>query len=262
MAVGKNKRLSKGKKGNKKKVVDPFTKKDWYDIRVPSLFQVRSMGKTLVSRTAGTKVASDGLMGRVFEFCLADLNADEDQGFRKIRLAVEDVQGNNVMTGFHGMDFTRDKTCSLMKKWQTLIEAFVDVKSTDGYSIRLFCIGFTKKRANQIKKTCYAKSAQIRAIRKKMTTIMADEVTKCDLKDVFAKLMSGMMGKEIEKAAQGIFPLQNVFVRKMKILKKPKFDLVKLMELHGGEGGKDSGTAVVREEDQLVESLPGTGGRL
>ena len=29
-----------------------------------------------------------------------------------------------------------------------------------------------------------------------------------------------------------IFPLQNVIVRKVKLLKKPKFDLTKLMELY------------------------------
>ncbi|KAJ1408151.1 Ribosomal protein S3Ae [Sesbania bispinosa] len=42
-----------------------------------------------------------------------------------------------------------------------------------------------------------------------------------------------MIGKEIEKATSSIYPLQNVFIRKVKILKAPKFDLGKLIEHYG-----------------------------
>uniref|UniRef100_A0A8C0NYW0 40S ribosomal protein S3a n=1 Tax=Canis lupus familiaris TaxID=9615 RepID=A0A8C0NYW0_CANLF len=91
MAVGKNKRLTKGgKKGAKKKVVDPFSKKDWYDVKAPAMFNIRNIGKTLVTRTQGTKIASDGLKGRVFEVSLADLQNDE-VAFRKFKLITEDV---------------------------------------------------------------------------------------------------------------------------------------------------------------------------
>lgn len=63
-----------------------------------------------------------------------------------------------------GMNFTTDKLRSLVRKWQTLIEAHVDVKTTDNYTLRLFCIGFTKRRPNQVKRTCYAQSSQMRQV--------------------------------------------------------------------------------------------------
>lgn len=62
------------------------------------------------------------------------------------------------------MNFTTDKLKSLVKKWHSLIECFADVKTTDGYYMRLFCIGFTKKQQNQVRKTSYAQSSQIRQV--------------------------------------------------------------------------------------------------
>merc|ERR1711959_696841 len=156
MAVGKNKCLTKGKKGNRKKAVDPFTKKDWYDVKAPALFANSNIGKTLVTRTAGTKIASDGLKGRVFEVSLGDLNKSEDDAFRKIRLRVEDIQGKTCLTNFWGEKFTPE-----------------------------------------------------------------------------------YIGKDIQKACEGIYPLQNVFIRKVKILKAPKFDAAKLAEIHAGDTGAE-----------------------
>lgn len=97
-----------------------------------------------------------------------------------------------------------------MRKWQSLIEANVTVKTTDDYLIRLFAIAFTKRRPNQIKKTTYAASSQIRQIRKKMTDIIQREATSCTLNQLTSKLIPEVIGREIEKATQGIYPLQNV----------------------------------------------------
>ena len=231
------------------------------------MFSVRNCGKTFVTRTQGTKIASDALKGRVFEISLGDLNNDEDQTYRKIKLICEDVQGYNCLTNFHGMGMTRDKLASLIKKWQTLVEGNVDVKTTDGYTLRMFAIGFTTKMPNQVSKMCYANSAQVRQIRKKMVDVMREEASKCDLKDLVLKLIPEYMGGEIEKACAGIFPMQNVFVRKVKVLKKPKFDLVKLMELHSGEGAEDSGDKAEGDAEEVVAAekditQAASGGRL
>ena len=59
---------------------------------------------------------------------------------------------------------------------KTLIEANVAVKTTDGYLLRLFCIGFTKRSPNQTKKTSYAQKSIVRQIRAKMVEIIQKEV--------------------------------------------------------------------------------------
>ncbi|KAI7874176.1 ribosomal protein S3Ae, partial [Lichtheimia hyalospora FSU 10163] len=180
------------------------------------MFEVRQVGKTLVNRTQGLRNANDSLNGRVVEVSLGDLNKDEARAFRKIQLKVDEIQGKNCLTNFYGMDMTSDKLRSMVKKWQTLIEAFVDVKTTDGYLVRLFCISFTARRRNQLKKTTYAQSSQIRQIRKKMFDIMTEETVGCDLKELVAKITASAsnsaqdaMAVRIEKSCQGIYPLQN-----------------------------------------------------
>src|SRR3989338_5696504 len=160
MAVTKGQKGGGKKASAKKRLIDPFTKKDWYVIKAPNIFTKSRVGRTPVTRTIGTKLASDGLKGRVIETCLADLNKDEDQAFRKIKLQVHEIQGENLLTNFYGMDMTVDKLRSLIRKWHSLIEASVDVTTADGFKLRMFAIGFTNRRLNQISKTTYAKSSQ------------------------------------------------------------------------------------------------------
>merc|ERR1711865_384255 len=67
------------------------------------------------------------------------------------------------------------------------------------------------------------------------------------------KLIPESIGKEVEKACSGIYPLQNVFVRKVKMLKKPKFDLTKLLEVHADSGKEDTGAKVKVAVDSKAE---------
>ncbi|XBA49687.1 40S ribosomal protein S1-A [Candidozyma auris] len=239
MAVGKNKRLSKGKKGMKKKAVDPFAKKEWFDIKAPSTFERRDVGKTLINKSTGLKNAADGLKGRVFEVCLADLQGSEDHAYRKIKLRVDEVQGKNLLTNFHGMDFTSDKLRSLVRKWQSLVEANVTVKTADDHVLRVFAIAFTKRQPNQVRKTTYAQ-----------------EVANVTLAQLTAKLIPEVIGREIEKSTQSILPLQNIHIRKVKLLKQPKFDLGSLLALHGEGSTDDKGKKVSSGfKDVVLESV-------
>jgi len=238
--------------------VDPFLKKEWYKLIAPSIFKVKDCGKTIITKTQGTKIASEGLKGRVIELSLADLNDNEAASYRKIKLCIEDVQGFNCLTNFHGMDMTRDKICSLIQKRQTIIEANVDVRTTDGYIVRMFCIAFTTKQKNQLKEHCYAKSAQVRGIRAKMVEYMTELGNKGDLRSLVKTLTTVAVGSDIEKAASTIFPVKECYIRKVKVLKKPKFDVTALMEWHNADGSTDTGKKVAATPE---DGVAGAGGR-
>jgi small subunit ribosomal protein S3Ae len=58
------------------------------------------------------------------------------------------------------------------------------------------------------------------------------------------------IGTRIQKECQGIYPLKDVYIRKVKLLKAPKFDLYKLMEWH------DSSNVSAGKKVNLKEQEP------
>jgi small subunit ribosomal protein S3Ae len=138
-----------------------------------------------VNKTAGLVNSADSLRGRVFTTTLADVNnASGAEHWRKLKFQIDEIKGFDCYTNFHGMDITRDKACSMIKKWHTLIEGYIQAKTSDGYIVRMFCIAFTKKTPRQVKATCFAKASHQKLIRKKMMEVMQSTVQKSTLKDL------------------------------------------------------------------------------
>jgi len=248
MAIAKNKGLAKGgKKGQKKKQADPFLKKVWYNIKAPTYFtsKANKVGRTCVTKTQGNKIETEGLKGRICEFNMADIQEGSEEGFKKIKLEIQEIQGKNCLTDFHGLSITRDKMCQMIKKKHSLIEAVCDCKTMDGYVVRLFVLAFTKDvKDHQVKVFTYAQSAQIKNIRKKMVATVQQIVGQGQLKDLVKHLIIDKIESDIKSATNRIYPLDPVHIQKVKIIKKPKLDITKLMEVHDTTGG-DEGVAVV-----------------
>ena len=246
MATGKNKKYKAGniKKGNKRKIAEPFSRKEWYNVKVPKNFKVREAGEIVVNKTVGTKIASENLKGRVIERNLADLMGNEKFGIYNYKFSVEDVNGKDCLTVFHSLKLTTDKYRSIVKKWCTLIEASVDVKTADGNTISIFCIAFTARKPNQVKKTSYAKRIQVQKIRRIMKGLMSKAAAEKSLPDFVDSLRSPRLTKEIADKCKKVFPIENVYIRKVKILKGAKVDSLKLLEQHQDNAQEEAGVAV------------------
>jgi small subunit ribosomal protein S3Ae len=232
MAIEKKNRQTKTQKNNRKKALDSFSRKDWYNVKAPDMFANTQVGKTLATRLSGTKDASDSLNGRIFDVSLEDLKQDENQSTRKVRLRIEHVQGRDCLTHFWGMELTCDKIRSIVKKWQTTIEANVNAKTIDGYVLRFSVIALSKKKYNQVKKTSYIKSSHEHQIRKRMVDIVIKEVECCNLIELIQKLIPEIIGKQIEMSCLGLHPLQYCLIRKVKMIKTPKTDITMLLEFY------------------------------
>ena len=175
---------------------------------------------------------------------LADLKEHDEaaeKSYRKIKLVVEEIEGNACYTNFHGMDVTRDKLCSLLRKWQTTIEAYIDIKTTDDYMLRLFVICFTARMQRQLRATSYATAAKIKAIRHRIVEIVMRQAQQHSLKTLLPVLyflpsscrLDEKIEEEIRKGCFKFYPIQNVLIRKVKVLKKPRFDTARFQEFYG-----------------------------
>ena len=258
MSLGKNKKnFSKGRKGAKKKVGERFLKKEWWNIQAPGMFGKRLFTQSPVNQTMGKKLASDSMKGRVFEANLGDLN----QGYethKKIKLIVEDADGKSkkALTYFYGLECTRDHLCSLIRKWHTLIDTFVDCKTSDGFLMRFFIVAFTsmyremknaRKYILQKKATCYANRSQVRQMRAIMTKIITKECKSSTMKELVNKILGNEITNQMAEKCKNIFPLENVTIRKVKSIKRPKIDLNQLTDMH--TAGDLAGVKIVKNEE-------------
>merc|ERR1712100_255242 len=97
----------------------------------------------------------------------------------------------------------------------------------------------------------------------KMTSFMSELGTKGDLKSLVKELISAPIGDTIARDASSIFPIKDCYIRKVKVLKKPKFDVTELMEWHNAdEAAVSSGDAGEAVAAPAEEGLAGSGGRL
>jgi small subunit ribosomal protein S3Ae len=58
-----------------------------------------------------------------------------------------------------------------------------------------------------------------------MFNVITKEVKKSTLKDLVPKLLAENITEEITAKAKKIFPVQNCIIRKVKTIKRPRFDM-------------------------------------
>jgi small subunit ribosomal protein S3Ae len=231
MAKGKNKKISKKGKAARQNAKHPFLKKEWYTLIAPSaLKKTVPVGWTCCKKPTGTQVIGDFLKGRVAEISYADITENARDVTKKVRMVIDEVQGSLCATSFYAYELSREKIFALLKKRQSLIEVYTDVKTQDGVIYRIFMVMVTNRKQNQVKINSYAQASKIRVLRKVLIAEAVKYAQEKSADDFAYEVITGVMNSRFEKVAQEVIPELKLQISKLKTVKRGAVDVRKLLE--------------------------------
>lgn len=196
--------VRKGKK-EKRKAVDPWKMKNWYEVYAPRSFKEAFIGII----PSGDP---DSLNGRVIETLMYDISGKIQQTHIKLKFKIVKVVGNRCITRFYGHEYTRDSIRGLVNRGTSCINGIFNFTTTDGFKYRVSSIIITKKRA---------KRSQQHTIRKIIYDVL-NEYSKNNEHEKFIRgIIYGKYADNIKKIAQNIYPLRKCEVFKTKVIGFP-----------------------------------------
>jgi len=125
----------------------------------------------------------------------------------------------------------RDKLMQMFKKGITLIECHTEVKTVDGFSMRVFAMGFTCRNYAQVNKNAKAGNGKRKEIRAKMVSTIQSACAGKKLSEVVNLLRKDEIEKNMAEVLKKVRPMANIIIRKIKMLRRPKLDLKELRAL-------------------------------
>lgn len=194
--------MAKKSKAASRKVKDKWRAKEWYKVYAPPMFN-----KVLLGETPSGDPAS--LMGRKTEATVHDLTGDFSKMHVKLLFKVNDVRGFDAHTVFMGHDLTSDYVRRLTRRKRTKTDHVVDVRTKDGYVVRIKTMSITEKRIQ---------SSQESAIRSIMSEELHKTVPEMTLSELVKNIIAGDTAKELARVTKVIVPVKRVEVRKTEVL--------------------------------------------
>ncbi len=197
-----------------RKMREAWKAKQWYRIVAPDMFNGAELGETPAREP-------EMLIGRVSEVSYQDLTGDFTKSHIKLYFKINSIKGTDAGTEFIGHTMTSDYLRRLTRRRNSKIEDVVDVRTKDGYKIRMKTVSISLGRIS---------SSHQHLIRMKMRDIVKNKAAVSTMSELIKASINGELPKEIAKECKKIHPLKRVEVRKSEILDKPKITREELME--------------------------------
>ncbi|MDD1772808.1 MAG: 30S ribosomal protein S3ae [Methanomassiliicoccales archaeon] len=189
-------------KAASRKVKDRWKAKEWYKIYAPRMFNQAQLGET-------PSADATNLIGRTTEATVHDINGDFSKMHVKLKFRVQDVSGFDAHTVFIGQDLTSDYIRRLTRRKRTKTDHVIDVRTKDGYLIRVKPMSITEKRIQSSQETA------LRTIMDEEMRKMGEEKT---ISEIVKAIIDGEMAHRLGTVCKVIVPIKRVEIRKTEVL--------------------------------------------
>lgn len=188
-----------------RRVRDRWRVKSWYTIVSPPYFGGKEIGGT----PSGDPKS---LVGRVIETSLYEFTGDPADQRTKLFFQVTNTENAKAYTIFKGHEYGRDYLRSLVRRGSTRIDGVFDLKTKDGYKMRISIVAFSLVRV---------KTSQENAVREIMRRIVGEKANTLNFDQFAHELVMEMITRDIYNEAKKIFPIRQVGAWKSKLAGLP-----------------------------------------
>lgn len=192
----------KKSKGTSRKIKDKWKAKEWYKVHAPRMFNEIEIGET-------PSAEPGALIGRTAEVTVQDLTGDFSKMHIKLRFKINGTDGHSAKTMFIGHDLTSDYVRRLTRRKKTKTDHVVDVRTKDGFVIRIKPMSIADKRIQ---------TAQEEAMRHIMGETLVKLGTESSLSEIVKMIVSGDLAKELARACRCVIPIKRIEIRKSEVL--------------------------------------------
>jgi len=175
-------------------------------VYAPSYFGGQEIGTILATEDPNR------VIGRVIRTDLYQLTGDPSKHYLLLYFKIIGVKDSSASTIFYGHEYGREFLRSLVRRGSTKIDGIFDVKTKDGFHLRLTVTAFSVNRIRR------GKDRTIRRIMKEVVTKAGESLT---LDQLSQEMVLGKTASDIFNLAKKITVLRHVGVVKSKVLKIP-----------------------------------------
>lgn len=180
--------------------------KRWYTVVAPESFDRAELGTTPANEP-------NAVLDRTIEATLGDLTDDAGANNVKLTFRINDVGSDTAYTQFEKHELTRDYLNSLVRRGASKVDAYLTVRTSDNYRIRVQPVAFTTQKAND---------SQEKAIRARMVELVREAARERTFQEFVDSVTQGRLSSAIYGEARTIYPLRRVEIAKLALDAHPE----------------------------------------